>query len=113
MKKTVLFSSLSIVLIALIIGRHNVKSNTIAQSSPRTTEKTYTLAEVASHNSASNCWMAISQNVYNVSSYTRIHPGGQRILEGCGTDATTLFNSIGQHVGARAILNTFKIGRLV
>lgn len=85
-----------------------------SNTSPLTTTKlvVYSLAEVGKHNTSTDCWMAISGNVYNISTYTRIHPGGSIIIQGCGNDATTMFNAERKHLGAKAILNTFKIGKL-
>lgn len=51
-----------------------------------------TAAEIAKHNSASNCWIIISSKVYDVTNYISIHPGGAgAITPYCGTDATTAF----------------------
>jgi hypothetical protein len=52
----------------------------------------YTVAQVATHTSSSNCWIIIGTNVYSVSSYLSIHPGGRsKITAQCGKDATTAF----------------------
>lgn len=52
----------------------------------------YTLEDVAKHSTDSDCWMAIENRVYDVSQFVSKHPGGKMILNGCGKDATTLFN---------------------
>lgn len=58
----------------------------------------YTLAEVAGHNSASSCWTAINGKVYDVTSWINQHPGGpDAILSLCGTDGSAVFNT--QHGG--------------
>lgn len=55
-----------------------------------------TLAQVATHTSTSNCWMIISGNVYNVTNYILIHPGGPgQIISFCGKDATVAFDTKG------------------
>jgi hypothetical protein len=41
----------------------------------------YTLADVAKHNSATDCWMVINDKVYDVTSFIDEHPGGDVILE--------------------------------
>lgn len=86
---------------------------------------TYTLAEVAEHNSRDDCWAVINDTVYDLTSYINRHPGGQEILRACGIDATTLFTSRqtsdGQFVGsgtphsqaADEQLARLKIGELV
>ncbi len=78
---------------------------------------TYTTAQVATHASVSNCWFIISGKVYDVTSYISVHPGGtSTIINQCGTDATTAFNTKGgggtHSTSAKSILNTFYIGDL-
>ena len=78
-----------------------------------TTSQTYTLTQVAEHTTASNCWMAIDGSVYDVSSYTSRHPGGLgTIMQGCGRDATSIYNGERKHMGQDAILALYKIGTL-
>jgi cytochrome b involved in lipid metabolism len=55
--------------------------------------KSYTMAEVAPHSSATDCWMVISGKVYNVTDEVTKHPGGSAMLQGCGKDATSMFDS--------------------
>lgn len=55
--------------------------------------KTYSLAEVSNHDSATDCWLAINGKVYNMTKYVSRHPGGHMILMGAGRDATALFES--------------------
>lgn len=74
-----------------------------------------TTAVVASHNSASDCWLIISGSVYSVSQYIPFHPGGtQQIINYCGKEATQAFNSrgsTGSHSStARNLLANYKIG---
>jgi len=38
--------------------------------------KTYTLAAVKAHKSASNCWSAVNGKVYNLTKWVKKHPGG-------------------------------------
>jgi len=58
------------------------------------TPATYTLSELAQHNNASDCWLVANSNkVYNVTDYISKHPGGDKILNGCGKDMTEFFNT--------------------
>ncbi|NTU72682.1 cytochrome b5 domain-containing protein [Candidatus Roizmanbacteria bacterium] len=82
-------------------------------------ERAITLTEIASHNSATDCWFAVDGNVYDVSAFigSQKHPGGKAILLGCGKDATELYNTkpgTGKPHSERAhaYLQTFKIGTL-
>lgn len=76
---------------------------------------TYTLADVAKHASKDDCWSAINDGVYNLTSWIPRHPGGERAIEGlCGKDGSAAFN--GQHGGGATqaqILTTMKVGTLV
>ena len=78
------------------------------------TTKTYTLADVATHKTASDCWTTVNGSVYNVTSWIKQHPGGsQTIISMCGIDGSGAFD--GQHGGQKRPTNelvTFKIGTL-
>jgi hypothetical protein len=65
----------------------------------------FTLAEVATRNTASNCWVAISGNVYDLTDWIAGHPGGPgAITQLCGRDGTTQFQ--GRHGGQSLPLST-------
>ena len=53
----------------------------------------YTLADVSMHSTADDCWLVIHGKVYDVTTWIPQHPGGNAILEGCGKDATDLFET--------------------
>lgn len=81
--------------------------------------QTYTLEQVAEHGSAEDCFIAIEGKVYDVSEFIvdQAHPGGPAILQGCGNDASELYNNrpngSGAHSGkARAMLEQYYIGDL-
>jgi len=78
------------------------------------TEKTYTMEEIAKHNSKESCWTVIRGKVYDLTSWIDKHPGGaDKILRICGKDGTDLF--VRQHGGKEKpekILESFKIGVL-
>jgi len=77
-----------------------------------TTEKTYTLEEVAKHNTKSDAWIVINGKVADITKWIPNHPGGDIIMKGVGKDATKLFNSIGHDDYAKKMLNKYKIGIL-
>lgn len=78
----------------------------------------FSLSQVAVHNSASDCWLAIHGKVYNVTPMVSGHPGGEAILQGCGKDATDLFETrpMGSNTPhsdrARTNLDNFFVGDL-
>lgn len=50
--------------------------------------------ELASHNTASDCWLLIDGKIYDVTSYINFHPGGaNEILKYCGQDGTEAFQT--------------------
>ncbi len=76
----------------------------------------YTTAEIARHNTTSDCWVLISSKIYNVTSYLVQHPGGvDAIAPYCGKEATQAFRSKGGRGGdhsssAYRLLAQFLIG---
>ena len=97
------------VLSGLIIGTLSGSSTTEPPVA-----KTYTSAQVASHNSGSSCWGVVNKNVYDLTSYVSSHPGGASAIQAlCGKDATSTFT--GQHGGEASptnVLASFKLGTL-
>lgn len=83
-------------------------------------EKTYSLEEIAKHKTKDDCWFVVERNVYDVTKFiaSNKHPGKDAILEGCGKDATVLFNTRPMGSGtphsdkAKTGLSNFKIGLL-
>jgi cytochrome b involved in lipid metabolism len=98
------------VLSGLIIGTLAASSTT----EPAPVAKTYTSAQVASHNSGSSCWGVVNNIVYDLTSYVSSHPGGASAINAlCGKDATSAFT--GQHGGESSptnVLASFKLGTL-
>mmetsp|Transcript_11500 Transcript_11500/g.20347 ORF Transcript_11500/g.20347 Transcript_11500/m.20347 type:complete len:516 (+) Transcript_11500:69-1616(+) len=55
-------------------------------------------AELAEHNKPSNMWLAVNGDVYDVSKFARLHPGGARVLEElAGRDVTEEFYELHRH----------------
>ncbi|KAL2843929.1 FMN-dependent dehydrogenase-domain-containing protein [Aspergillus pseudoustus] len=55
----------------------------------------YQLSDIKTHNSASDCWIAIHGNVYDVTKFLPDHPGGKAIiLKHAGTDGTAAFEAV-------------------
>jgi cytochrome b involved in lipid metabolism len=78
----------------------------------------YSLEDISLRSSRENCWIVINGEVYDVTDYVNLHPGGESILEGCGKDATLLFETRPSGSGtphssmAREIIIDYKIGIL-
>lgn len=74
----------------------NSKKDTTTNTGP----VSYTLKEVAKHNSSASCYTVVNNNVYDVTSFITKHPGGSsKILRICGKDGTASFTD--QHGGQR------------
>lgn len=94
---------LSIVLIIVLVGVFVLVGNspdsaqgklTVVNSSSENQEilnnsdqpKKITQAELASHNTASDCWVGFQGEVYDITTYIPNHPGGKsKITNNCGT----------------------------
>lgn len=115
MKKLILVSLSALALAGCTANSSTTNLSNSSSASSSTTAQ-YTLADVSKHATESDCWMAIDGNVYDVTSFIPRHPGGAQILDGCGKDATQLFdtqNGRGGHSGeARAMLADLQIGVL-
>jgi alkylation response protein AidB-like acyl-CoA dehydrogenase/predicted heme/steroid binding protein len=58
-------------------------------------DKVITLDELAKHNSPGDLWVAIAGDVYNVSTFAGMHPGGEKLIEQyAGIDASDDFFSL-------------------
>jgi cytochrome b involved in lipid metabolism len=78
-----------------------------AQPAEQTTEKTYTLAQVAEHKDVASCLTAIRGTVYDLTAWISKHPGGDKnILKLCGIDGTSAFE--GKHGGQENPENALK-----
>jgi len=107
--------------IALLVVLSSLVLTACTHDNQVTAPNSYTLSEVAQHGKSDDCWLAIEGKVYDVTTFIDggKHPGGEAILEGCGKDATVLFNTrpMGSKTPhsdkARELIKNFEIGRLV
>lgn len=131
-KSTITLSAITLLLLVLIgfgvwmlINRQSTQSHKVSKdASIEQQAKTFTMGEVASHSSKTDCWTIISGQVYELTDFINRHPGGDEVLRACGTDATTLFTSRttkdGQSIGsgtphsqaAQEQLDQLKLGTL-
>ncbi len=89
-------------------------ATTTDPTSPSSPAGTFTAAEVAKHNTGTDCWSVVNNKVYDLTSYVSSHPGGANVIKAiCGKDGTAAFS--GQHGGAAtptSVLAGFKLGAL-
>ena len=84
-----------------------------ATASPSATTTYYKAAAVASHKTASDCWVVINDYVYDVTDWITRHPGGQAVIKAaCGKDASIVFARERDHQRPDNVkmLATFRIG---
>ena len=73
--------------------------------------KEYTWEEVAEHNALPSVWSVYKGNVYDITMYINVHPGGKKILEKVyGKDMTPLFNQFHGYLKIDALIGPLKIG---
>jgi cytochrome b involved in lipid metabolism len=53
--------------------------------------RTFTEAEVSTHNKRSDLWIILKNKVYDVTPFVEEHPGGDAILNNAGGDSTVGF----------------------
>ncbi len=73
-------------------------------TSTSTIDKVYSIAEVNVHDKATDCWMIVDgDKVIDATSFIASgkHPN-DKILNGCGKDATEMFESVKKHGGPEA-----------
>lgn len=92
-----------------------VDSQTQTQNTANTKKAGFSMADVAAHNNADSCYVAVGTKVYNVTDWIKQHPGGQQAILGlCGTDGTAAFSAQhGSNAKAQAALASFLIGDLI
>lgn len=67
--------------------------------------------ELAKHDKLEDCWVALKDNVYNVTTYLQYHPGGvEELMRAAGKDATELFNEVHMWVNFESILAKCLVG---
>jgi len=80
--------------------------------------KKYSITDIAEHNNDKDCWMAINDKVYDLTKYIALGAHGPAISNGCGIDATELFETRPMGSGtphpdkAREKLDDYYIGDL-
>ena len=58
----------------------------------------YSIAEVTQHATPGDCWVAVDGHVLDVSSFAKMHPGGELLLLSfAGKDATEAFFDLHRH----------------
>ena len=72
------------------LQKHGLLTSEISRiKEEKNQRKYYTREDVAKHNKKGDCWIILNDNVYDLSKFQRIHPGGSRVISiYAGQDAT-------------------------
>jgi cytochrome b involved in lipid metabolism len=71
------------------------------------------MAELQSHNSQSDCWVALHGDVYDLTSYANRHPGGARVVTNlAGTDGTSEYRRFHSQGLLSSLSSDTLVGRL-
>ena len=86
-------------------------------ASTKTTKKTssskvHTWDELKTHNAYDDAWIAIHGKTYNITEWSKRHPGGDIILLGAGTDSTVMFEQYHPAPVSSALLEKFCVGKM-
>ncbi|EMC91551.1 hypothetical protein BAUCODRAFT_97696 [Baudoinia panamericana UAMH 10762] len=80
---------------------------------PKAEVPSLSLKDVAKHSSRNDLWIVVHGGVYNVTEYSRDHPGGlDALAEVGGTDATSAYEDVGHSEDAREIMQSLLVGHL-
>lgn len=84
--------------------------DTVGKSRPW--EDSFTMEEVAKHNKDGDAWIAVDNNVYDISKFLRseLHPGGNVIMTQAGKDATDIFHAYHPQYVIKRMLPKYKLG---
>lgn len=95
-------------------GQQQPTTGTVAPTTG-TKKAGFTVADVATHNNASDCYTIVGDKVYGLTDWINKHPGGaDAILSLCGNDGTAAFTrQHGSSGKAQAALASFLVGDLV
>ena len=75
-------------------------------------ESRFTPAEVAMHNTLDDLWVIIDGGVYDLTSYVQPHPGGDKIAQHAGGDATEGFWGPQHPDHVKDTVEQFRVGTL-
>ena len=81
-------------------------------------DQLYTVEQVASHSTPDDAWVIFQGNVYNITNFIQLHPGGAALNNYLGQDIEKVWTDEGflKHLtsnNAYSILSGYKIGKLI
>lgn len=90
------------------------KQTNVTNTNTAIASKTFSLEEVAKHNTKSDCWIVIHSSVIDATTFIASGKHNPEILRGCGMDATSMFEGERKHTKgeAQSLLQELAIGTL-
>ena len=71
------------------------------------------MEDVAKHNSLESLWVVIDGEVYDLTGWAKLHPGGVAILERwAGKDASSAFHNAAHTAATQIFRLNYRIGRI-
>jgi cytochrome b involved in lipid metabolism len=110
--KLLMFAAAAMLIFAGCTGNSGGNTQT------NTTLRAIGASELAQHNAASDCWIAINGKVLDLSGFSSVHPGDGAYLPYCGKDGTQGFATKGGTGGphtqaAQSMMGKYVIGTFV
>lgn len=77
----------------------------------------YSLDEVSAHTAVMNCWIAVHDKVYDITSLLPKYPDKKTLIDQCGKDATPVFDQLSANpdektAKALKLVDGYEIGTL-
>lgn len=96
------------------MNQSGTQPSQVVQVNQATGASIFTLAEVAKHNTKTDCWIVIDSSVINATDYIASGKHNPEIVRGCGLDATAMFEAERKHTKgeAQSLLKELAIGTL-
>ncbi|KAL6450656.1 Cytochrome b5 [Candida maltosa Xu316] len=80
----------------------------------KTDYRIYTIEDVKKHDKPDDFWMIIYNKVYDLTNFSKVHPGGVEVLFDCGgSDGSEAFEDVGHSDYAYQMLKPYLIGELL
>ena len=96
MTTLVLIALAAVLAVATLVLRLRVPVPVGDTAAVRRAQLQASLAELARHSTAEDCWMAVEGKVYDATEYAPRHPAPPRVLlDWCGREATEAFRTKG------------------
>ncbi len=92
----------------------SASSSSQTQTQPSQSNVYYSREQVRKHNKKDDCWIIVNENVYDITRFQHIHPGGSRIIKSyLGQDATEVFNAFHKELDrVNKYAKSYLIGRV-